>query len=286
MADILKGKPVIDNLNIRLKEKCGAMQALGIFPTLAVVRVGSNSDDIAYERGAEKSCSAAGIRVVKFHFDESITQGELIQNINALNVDNSIHGVLILRPLPGHISDIAVCRSLLAEKDVDGITEYSMAGVYSDKTVGFAPCTAEACIDMLEHYGIDIAGKRAAVVGRSFVVGRPVAMMLLKHNATVTICHRKTKNLAEVCRNSDILIVAAGHAHLIDRSCMSQNQIIIDIGINFDKNGNMCGDVDFDAACETVRAVTPVPGGIGRITSAIVAKHVIDACLRANNMAK
>ena len=164
--------------------------------------------------------------------------------MRSINDDGSVHGVLILRPLPPHIDDRAVCRALAPEKDIDGITEYSMAGLYSDKRVGFAPCTAEACIDMLDHYGVGIEGKRAVVVGRSFVVGKPVAMMLLRRNATVSICHTKTKGLAQICREADILVVAAGRAKLIGGDHLGEGQVIVDVGINFDEEGNLCGDVD------------------------------------------
>ena len=193
---ILKGKAVIDSMTEALRNKSAELRAEGIVPTLAVVRVGEKGDDQTYERSAEKCCLAAGVEVRKFHFDEAVPQEKLISLICSLNCDDAVHGVLLLRPLPAHIDDRLVCRTLAPEKDVDGITEYSMAGLYSDKRVGFAPCTAEACIDMLDHYGIEIEGRRAVIVGRSFVVGKPVAMMLLRRNATVTTCHRKTKELA------------------------------------------------------------------------------------------
>ena len=280
MAEILKGKPVIDKLNEQLKSRAQELRARGAAPALAVIRVGDNCDDIAYERNAAKCCEAAGVEVKLIHFDAKVSQDELVGCIETLNCDASVHGVLLLRPLPPHIDDRTVCRALAPEKDVDGITEYSMAGLYSCKKIGFAPCTAEACIDMLDHYGIDIAGKRAVVVGRSFVVGKPVAMMLLERDATVTVCHTKTKNLAAICRGAELLIVAIGCAKLIGRDYLAPGQVVIDIGINFDENGRMCGDVDHEAAAEIVRAVAPVPGGIGRVTTAVLAKHVVEACAR------
>ncbi len=278
MADILKGKPVIDKLNEHLKSRADALRAEGAAPALAIIRVGDSGDDMAYERSAARCCEAAGVDVKLIHFSASVGQEELIGCVRSLNGDGSVHGVLLLRPLPPHIDDRAVCRALAPEKDVDGITEYSMAGLYSCKKIGFAPCTAEACIDMLDYYGVEIEGKRAVVVGRSFVVGKPVAMMLLERDATVTVCHTKTKDLASVCRAADILVVAVGHAKMIGREYLSPGQVIVDIGINFDEDGCMCGDVDYDAAKETVRSVTPVPGGIGRVTTAVLAKHVVEAC--------
>lgn len=278
MTEILKGKPVIDSLNLHLKQCSDELRARGVAPTLAIIRVGENEDDITYERSAAKCCTAAGVDVRKYHFAESVSQEEIINLVHSINSDRSVHGVLILRPLPAHIDDRAVCRALAPEKDIDGITEYSMAGLYSDKKIGFAPCTAEACIDMLDHYKIDIAGKRAVVVGRSFVVGKPAAMMLLRRNATVTICHRKTKNLAEICRGAEILVVAIGQTKMIDAEYLSPGQVIIDIGINFDENDKLCGDVNYAEANGVVKAITPVPGGIGRVTTVVLAKHVVEAC--------
>ncbi len=281
MAEIiLKGKPVIEKLTGQLKSRADALRAMGASPALAVIRVGDSEDDIAYERSAEKCCKTAGVEVRPIHFPADAEQEKVVAAVRMLNEDASVHGVLILRPLPPHIDDRAVCRALAPEKDVDGVTEYSMAGLYSGMKIGFAPCTAEACIDMLDHYGIEIAGKRAVVVGRSFVVGKPIAMMLLERDATVTVCHTKTRNLAAVCRGAEILVVAAGHAKLIGRDCLAPGQVIVDIGINFDEKGNMCGDVDYAAAVETARAAAPVPGGIGMVTTAVLAKHVVEACRR------
>lgn len=278
---ILKGKPVIDSLNMELKKESERLRLSGAAPVLAIVRVGDNADDMAYERNAEKCCAAAGVDVKKYIFPADVGNEEVLSAVREISADGNIHGALILRPLPPQIDDRAVCRALAPEKDVDGITEYSMAGLYSDKCVGFAPCTAEACICMLKHYGVKTSGKRAVVVGRSFVVGKPAAMMLLHENATVTVCHTKTHGLADICREADILIVAAGHAKLIGEGFFSPGQTIIDVGINIDENGNICGDVDFDKACGTAAAVTPVPGGIGRVTTAVLAKHVIEACARS-----
>ena len=278
MTEIMKGKSVIDSMTQALKEKSAVLRGRGIIPTLAVIRVGENADDMAYERGASKSCEAAGVRVISSYYDASVTEDEIISRIHELNDDAAVHGVLILRPMPAHIDDRAVCRALAPEKDVDGITEYSMAGLYSDKKVGFAPCTAEACIDMLDHYGVEIEGKRAVVVGRSFVVGKPAAMMLLRRNATVTTCHTKTRGLAELCRSAEILVVAVGHAKMIGAEYFSPEQVVIDVGINEDAEGKLCGDVDFNAADGVVRAIAPVPGGLGRVTTVVLAKHVVAAC--------
>ena len=278
MTELLKGKAVIDSLNIKLKEKSAELRARGVVPTLAIIRVGEKSDDMTYERSAIKCCEAAGVEVCSHVFPSSVTQDEVVGLVRKINGDKNVHGVLILRPLPLHIDDRAVCRALAPEKDIDGITEFSMAGLYSDKKIGFAPCTAEACIDMLDHYNIPIEGKRAVVVGRSFVVGKPAAMMLLRRNATVTICHSRKDDLAEICRSADILIVAIGRAKFIGRDYLSPGQVVVDIGINVDESGALCGDVDSEAAEGVVRAITPVPGGIGRVTTAVLAKHVVEAC--------
>lgn len=278
MTNVLKGKPVIDSMNINLRKKTEELKLRGIEPRLAVVRVGENSDDIAYERSAIKCCEEAGVSVMTINFPQRVCQEEVIEAVKKLSLDESVHGVLILRPLPPHICDRDVCRALSPEKDVDGITEFSMAGLYSDKKIGFAPCTAEACIDMLDHYNVQLEGRHAVVVGRSFVVGKPISMMLLRRNATVTTCHTKTKDLNEVCRGADILIVAIGRAKFITAPYFAPHQVIVDIGINFDDRGKMCGDVDTQAAEGAVEAITPVPGGIGRVTTAVLAKHVVQAC--------
>jgi methylenetetrahydrofolate dehydrogenase (NADP+)/methenyltetrahydrofolate cyclohydrolase len=277
MAIILKGKEVVDKLNDELLTRSGALKEKGITPTLGIIRLGEKPDDLAYERGAIKRAEKTGVAVEQFIFDADITQDELIAEIDKINKNPEISGVLMFRPLPGQIDDDAVRNELAHEKDVDGITDSSMAGVYSGDGNGYPPCTAEACIQILDHYGIDPRGKNVAVIGRSQVIGKPVSMMLMQKNATVTVCHTKTNDMAGICRDKDIIIAAAGHIGTVTEEFLSPGQIVIDVAINFDDDGNMCGDVEFDSAEPVVQAITPVPGGVGTVTTSMLMKHVIEA---------
>ena len=277
MATLLKGKEVVDKLNEELLSRSDSLKEKGVTPTLGIVRLGERPDDMAYERGALKRAEKTGVSVKQFVFDADMTQEELIRQIDKINDDSEVHGVLMFRPLPSQIDDEAVRNELAPEKDVDGITDGSMAGVYSGSGQGYPPCTAEACIQILDHYGIDLKGKNVAVIGRSQVIGKPVTMMLIRKNATVTVCHTKTEDMAGICRNKDIIIAAAGHIGTVTKDFLSPGQVVIDVAINFDDEGKMCGDVDFDAAEPIIDAVTPVPGGVGTVTTSMLMKHVIEA---------
>lgn len=279
MAIELKGAPVAEAINSRSQTELSKLISQGITPTLAIVRVGERGDDIAYENGAVKRCEKVGVAVSRVVLDEEITQAELMKKIGELNNDSTIHGVLILMPLPKQLDGEAVRQALAPEKDVDGITDGSLAGVFTGSGNGFAPCTAQACIEILDHYGIDCKGKSAVVIGRSLVVGKPVAILLMAKNATVTVCHTKTLDMPAVTRNAEILIVAAGKAKAISAEYLSENQLVIDVGINF-AEGTMCGDVDFDAALRIVSAITPVPGGVGTVTTSVLVNHVVEAAKR------
>ena len=282
MAKILKGKEVIDSLNEELRERSKVLNEEGITPTLGIVRLGERPDDMAYERGALKRAENTGVNVQQFVFDKDMSQDDLLDEIDKINNDDSIHGVLMFRPLPPQIDDETVRNALAPEKDVDGITDMSMAGVYSGSDTGFPPCTAEACIQILDYYDVDLKGKNVAVIGRSQVIGKPVAMMLIGKNATVTVCHTKTEDMADICHNKDIIIAAAGHQGTVTEDFLSPDQTVIDVAINFDDEGNMCGDVDFPAAENIVDAITPVPGGVGTVTTSMLMKHVIEAAEKAN----
>jgi len=278
MTQILKGKPVLDALNEKLKVDIETLNASGIYPTLGIVRVGEKPEDVAYERGVTKRAETIGVKVKNHLYPGNIEQDVLADELKKISNDDTIHGVLLLRPLPAHIDEKIVCRQLVPSKDVDGITVTSMTGVYSGFDFGYPPCTAAACIEILKFYGIELKGKRAVVVGRSLVVGKPVAMMLLKEDATVTICHTKTVDLPQICKEADILIAASGQAKSIDSRYFNSEQVVIDVGINVGDDGNIiCGDVDFSAADGNVKAATPVPGGVGTVTTAILLKHVVEA---------
>lgn len=280
MAELLKGAQVADALNASLAQEIEALNVKGVHPTLAIVRVGERGDDIAYERGAMKRCEKVGVTARQVTLPADITEDALLKQIEALNADSSVHGVLLFRPLPKGLNDDRVRNALAPEKDVDGITDGSLAGVFTGNGVGFPPCTPQACMEVLAHYGIDPKGKRAVVIGRSLVVGKPAAMMLLSRHATVTVCHTRTADMPAVCREGEILIVSAGRAGIVDKSYLSPGQVVIDVGINVNEDGSMCGDVKFEDAEAIVGAVTPVPGGVGTVTTSVLVKHVVEAAKR------
>ena len=281
MATIWKGAEVNAGLNARIMKDVENLKAQGIVPTLAIVRVGERPDDLSYERGAVKRAESLGVAVAKCALPVDVTQEVLLQVIRDINADRKIHGVLLFRPLPKHLDEALICNTLVPEKDIDGITELSLAGVFSGKPLGFAPCTPSACMEILDHYGIDCTGKRAVVIGRSLVVGKPAAMMLVKKNATVTICHTRTADLPAVCREADILIAAAGKAGMVGADFVRPDQIVIDVGINWnEQEQKLCGDVDFDAVAPIVDAITPVPGGVGTVTTSMLIGHVVEAAQR------
>ncbi len=274
MATQLKGAAVA----AALCEKAKAIaQEISVIPTLAIVRVGDKEDDLYYQRSAVKRCEGIGQNVQISELPITITQQELASEIMRLNNDSSIHGVLLLRPLPKHIDENAICNLLDAKKDIDGITDASLAGVFTGNGTGYPPCTARACIEVLDHYDIDIAGKKAVVVGRSLVVGKPVAMMLTGRNATVTICHTKTADMAAECKAAELLIVSAGRAAVIKEEHLSDGQTVVDVGINVDDEGKLCGDVKAQAAEEKQLSYTPVPGGVGAVTTAVLAYQLAEA---------
>lgn len=281
MAKVLKGAEVTAALNSSLSQRAEKLKAAGVVPCLAIVRVGARDEDLAYERGAEKRCAAIGVEVKKLVLEQTASQDELLRLIESVNGDSSIHGCLLLRPLPKHMDEELVRNALRPEKDVDGITDISLGGVFTSSGKGYAPCTAAACVEILDHFRIEIEGKRAVIVGRSLVVGKPLAMLLMARNATVTVCHTRTKNLEEECRRADILVAAAGRAGVVGAGSFSEGQTVIDVGINADENGKLVGDADFEAAMAEAGAVTPVPGGVGTVTTSVLVKHVIEAAERS-----
>lgn len=280
MAEILKGGPAAKALTEKLSERSEALKRKGVVPTLAIVRVGERPDDLAYERGAEGRAARAGVEVRKYILPEDYRAEELFDTIRRINEDPSVHGCLVFRPLKRKEDEEKVCALLSPEKDVDGITPGSLASVFTGKGKGFAPCTAQAVMELLAFYGFDLTGKRVTVIGRSLVIGKPVSMMLLSSNATVTICHTRTKDLAAECRKAEILVAAAGKAGVVRGDFISQGQVVVDVGINVDENGDLCGDVAFEEACEKAFAITPVPGGVGTMTSTVLCMHVIEAAER------
>jgi methylenetetrahydrofolate dehydrogenase (NADP+)/methenyltetrahydrofolate cyclohydrolase len=277
VAQILKGAPAAAALNEKTAVRVAALREKGVTPTLAILRVGERPDDISYENSALKRCEKLGIRAKRIILPADTAQDTLIETIRGLNTDPEADGVLMFRPLPKGIDESFVGNCLHPAKDIDGITNTSIAGVYSGRQIGFPPCTPQAVMEILSYYGIDLNGKRTVVIGRSLVIGKPIAMMLLAQNATVTICHTHTEDMPAICRNAEILVAAVGRAKMIDKNYLSPGQIVVDVGINVDESGQLCGDVDFEQAEPIVRAITPVPGGIGSVTTAVLAQHVLDA---------
>ena len=279
MAELLKGASVASALNEKMAADVESLKSAGITPTLAILRVGERQDDIAYENGATKRCEKVGVAVKNVVLPADVSQEVLLEQIGMLNRDNSVHGILMFRPLPKHINETLVCEAISPAKDVDGITNGSLAGVFAGTDNGFPPCTPKACMEILDFYGIDVTGKKVVVVGRSLVVGKPAAMMLVGKNATVTICHTRTVDMPAVCREADVLLVAAGRAKVVDASYLSPGQVVLDVGINTDEAGNLCGDVNFEQAEPIVGAITPVPGGVGTVTTSVLVSHVVKAAL-------
>ncbi len=277
MTRVLHSKPVTDAIAADLAHRVERLHILGIDPTLAIVRVGARPDDLSYERTACKRAKALGLSTRVFELPETVSQEKLLLQIRRINADSNIHGCLVFRPLPEGMEDKLVCDELAMAKDVDGVSTASLGAVFTDAKEGFAPCTAEACVKALDFYEVPIEGKHVVVVGRSLVVGKPVAMLLLRRNASVTICHSRTADLAKVMRTADIVICATGRARAFGPECFCEGQTVLDVGINFDKDGTLCGDVDFDAVAPVVDAITPVPGGLGSVTTSITMEHTVTA---------
>ena len=272
----LRGAEVSAKLKVQVEE---LLKRLGRIPQLAIVRVGDSPDDISYETGAVKKMHAFGLKVEKFVFPEDISDREFKEAFKKINEDSRIDGILVMRPLPPQIVQEDIERMIDQMKDLDGISPVNIAKVFSGDSTGFAPCTAEAVMNVLKLYDIPVAGKRTVVVGRSMVVGRPLAMLLLQDNATVTVCHTKTVELQDICRRAEILVTCAGSARMIDESYVQEGAVVIDVGINVDENGHLCGDVDFDAISSVAACATPVPGGIGNVTTAVLARRLVNAAL-------
>lgn len=278
MAKILSGKEVASAITADVAARVETLRERGVSPKLAIVRVGEREDDLSYERGALKRAATCGIEVEQAVLARDASQAEVEATVRRLSESASVDGILMFRPLPPHLDQEAVERLIDPAKDVDGITTGSLAAVFSNSDEGFAPCTAAACIEILSHYGIECAGKRAAVIGRSLVIGRPVAMMLMHANATPTICHTKTVDAPSITREADIVVVAAGRMETIGAEYFSAGQTVIDVGIGWnEEKGRLCGDVKYDEVEPIVGAITPVPGGVGAVTTSVLMKHVVEA---------
>lgn len=272
---VLKGAEV----SAKIKEEVQAALAKrnGEAPKLAIIRVGENPDDMSYERGATKKMENFGLRVQSYVYPAEITDAEFKEEFKKINEDPDVTGILLLRPLPKQICEKDIEGMIDPAKDLDGISPVNIAKIFAGDNSGFAPCTAEAVVEVLKAAEIPMTGKRVTIVGRSMVVGKPLSMLMVKENATVTICHTKTKDLPGTCRNAEILVAAAGRAKMLNADHVGDGAVVIDVGINVDENGKLCGDVDYDAIQEKAQAATPVPGGVGAVTTAVLAKHLVQA---------
>ena len=275
MGIVMKGAEAAKAIKEELTGEVADLKAGGIKPCLAIIRVGARPDDLAYERGARKRMETSGIECRVTALPEDIGQKELEQEFSKVNADPCVHGILLLRPLPGTLDEEPLKAMIDPQKDVDGMSPVNIARVFSGDETGFAPCTAEAVMEMLRHYRIEIRGKRVTVLGRSMIVGKPLSMLLLKEHATVTICHTRTADIAEECRNAEILVAAAGNARMVTEEMAGKDAVVVDVGINVDEDGNLCGDVDYDAVEGKASYISPVPGGVGSVTSSVLAKHVV-----------
>ena len=286
MAKRLLGKEVNEALVAALQGRTAALREKGVVPTLGIIRLGENPSDLSYEKGATKRAEEVGVAVKNYILPESASKEELLAVIDQVNADASVHGVLMFRPLPKHLKadQDEICNRLDPKKDVDSMTHMSNAGVFEGQDLGYAPCTPAACMEILDYYGIDCKGKNAVVIGRSLVVGKPAAMMLMAKNATVTICHTRTVNTAEICKNADIIVSAAGVLNSLTKDYVREGQIVIDVSMNWNPEkitskgkGGMSGDCVFDEVEPIVEAITPVPGGVGAVTTSVLMKHVVEA---------
>ncbi|MDR1713951.1 MAG: bifunctional 5,10-methylenetetrahydrofolate dehydrogenase/5,10-methenyltetrahydrofolate cyclohydrolase [Coriobacteriales bacterium] len=281
MTRILAGAEVVEAMNAATARSVAELKDAGLEPTLAILRIGEREDEIAYEQQAGKRCRAVGIDVREVTLPEPSSYDEVAAAITSLNEDSSVHGVLMLRPLPPHLDDDKLRNLLVAAKDIDGITDASVAAVFTGQASAFSPCTPQACIEILDYYGVEIAGRRVTIVGRSLVVGKPLAMLLLQRNATVTIAHSATADLPAVVAQADIVVACVGRPQMLGAEYFRPAQTVVDVGINVLEDGSLVGDVDYAAAEGLVAAITPVPGGVGTVTTSVLVKHVAAAAAQA-----
>lgn len=269
---ILKGLPVANAINETIQEEMKTWTKP--VPHLAIIRVGERPDDMSYERGAVKKMAKVGLECTTYTYPADIENETFQKEFDKINQDDAIDGILLLRPLPKSLDEKAIENRIDPAKDLDGISPMNQAKIYAGDKQGFAPCTAEAVVEMLEHADIDLTGKRVTVIGRSLVIGKPVSMLLLQKNATVTICHTRTKDMPALCRQAEVLVAAAGSAKMVTPEYVADDAVVIDVGINVDEQGNLCGDVDFDAVSPKASVISPVPGGVGSVTTSVLAKHL------------
>jgi methylenetetrahydrofolate dehydrogenase (NADP+)/methenyltetrahydrofolate cyclohydrolase len=276
MAFVMKGTDVAQAKKQEIIKRVEALKERGVSPALCIIMVGDREDSHAYVKGATKAMAGCGIGCHLAHYPEDINQHRLIEEIGAINQNPECHGIIVMRPVPAAIRWEAVEGAISPAKDVDCITAQNLAGVFKGDTDVFYPCTAKAVVDMLDHYGVNVEGKKAVVIGRSLVVGKPLAMLLLQRNATVTLCHSRTRDLAQVSSQADILVAAAGTPGLVGPDFVDKKSIVVDVGINL-VDGKLKGDVDFDSVSPLVSMITPVPGGVGSVTTSVLMENIVTA---------
>ena len=282
----LAGKPVVESLRENIKSRVASLGEKNIQPTLLLIRVGEREDDLSYERGILKNCDLLGIKINVMELPVEITMEELRKVFEEANQDSNIHGIMIFRPLPNHLDPEEIQNLINPAKDIDCMSPVNLEKVFEGNSDGFAPCTPKAVIELLKHYEIPLQGANVVVAGRSLVVGKPLGMLLLDENATVTICHSRTKDMPSVTAKADIVVAAIGKAKFMNADYFSENSIVVDVGINDDGNGSICGDVDYDAVFDKVKAITPAIGGVGLITTTLLLGHVVQACESLSNSTK
>ncbi len=278
MADILmKGAEVNAAMKEKMINRVDALKKKGVQPVINIVRIGNRSDDLAYERGARKRMESVGVEMKITELPEDISQADFVKAFRKVNEDKTVHGIMLFRPLPKHLDESEIASIINPIKDVDCMSPVNIAKVFMGDEGVFAPCTAKAVMEMLVHYEVDLSGKNVVIVGRSMVIGKPLAMLMLKKNATVTVCHTRTVDLAEKCRRADVVVAAAGRAGMITRDMISRGTVVVDVGININEEGKLCGDVEFGSVEPQASYISPVPGGVGGVTSSVLASHVIKA---------
>ncbi len=278
MADILmKGAEVNAAMKERMVNRVDALKKKGVQPVINIVRIGNRSDDLAYERGARKRMESVGVEMKITELPEDISQADFVKAFRKVNEDKTVYGIMLFRPLPKHLDESEIASIINPIKDVDCMSPVNIAKVFMGDEGVFAPCTAKAVMEMLVHYEVDLSGKNVAIVGRSMVIGKPLAMLMLKKNATVTVCHTRTVDLAEKCRRADVVVAAAGRAGMITGDMISRGTVVVDVGININEEGKLCGDVEFESVEPQASYISPVPGGVGGVTSSVLASHVIKA---------
>jgi methylenetetrahydrofolate dehydrogenase (NADP+) / methenyltetrahydrofolate cyclohydrolase len=277
MSKLLSGKEVSQNLISKLKKSILKLKCEGVTPAAAFIRIGSQRDDITYQNSILRVCNNVGVTTILHELDDTITTEALIELITKLNEDNLIHGIMIFRPFPDEIDEELINNTISPEKDIEGMNSLNLAKVFAGNYEGFAPCTAAAVMEILDYYKISLKGKHAVILGRSMVVGKPLSMMLLKKDETVTLCHSKTVHIDEIAKTADVLVAAMGRANVVGADYIKPGAIVIDVGINVDQNGKIHGDVNFDEVVNLASMITPVPGGVGSVTTAILIKNILKA---------